>query len=204
MDGLVAFRWTRSGGRSRVVETRVDLVPQWRGGELERLRDEGHARLEGANARILEVDGWSTSIEVTFSEYGERGSIDVLATRRDIGAALVCEDKTRFLSAEETSRRLDVKTRLAPEIVFKRDGWRPTSVSRLLVLEATMTNRRRVAAHADLLDRVFPLRSDAARAWLRRPFGSVAALLFVSSIHGRNGRGSGPPDSSRVSHRRSG
>ena len=83
------------------VEGRIDITTQWRGGEGDRLRDEWHARLEGANVQLLALSGWATSAEVTFSEWGERGSIDVLGSRRDLGAALVCEDKTKFLSAEE-------------------------------------------------------------------------------------------------------
>lgn len=109
----------------------------------------------------------------------------MLGLRRADAAALVVEDKATFNSADETLRSMDAKTRLAAEIVFEREGWVPRHVSRLLILEATMTNRRRVAAHEALLGRAFPLRGDAARAWLRRPVGAVSALLFVSSSHGR-------------------
>jgi hypothetical protein len=100
----------------------------------------------------------------------------------------VCEDKATLNSAGETARVLDAKTRLAAKIVSDREGWRPLHVSRLLILESTMTDRRRVAGHESVLSRAFPLRGDAARAWLRRPVGSVSALLFVSSSHGRTGR----------------
>jgi hypothetical protein len=109
----------------------------------------------------------------------------VLGLRRAEAAALVCEDKATFNSAEETARVLDAKTRLAAKIVYDREGWRPLHVSRLLILESTMTNRRRVAAHEAVLSRAFPLRGDAARAWLRRPVGSVSALLFISTSHER-------------------
>ena len=168
-----------------VVESRLDITPRWRGGDIDRLRDGRHARLVGANVGLLARCRWQPIVEVTFSEYGERGSIDVLGLRRADGAALVCEDKATFNSAEETARVLDAKTRLAAKIVYDREGWRPLHVSRLLILEATMTNRRRVAAHEAVLTRAFPLRGDAARAWLRHPVGSASTLLFVSSSHER-------------------
>lgn len=174
------------------VEARVDISALWRGGALDLLRDERHARLVGASAHLLARTEWDPLVEVTYSEYGERGSIDVLGLRRAQAAALVVEDKATFNSAEETLRVMDAKTRLAAKIVFEREGWRPQHVSRLLILEATMTNRRRVARHEALLGRAFPLRGDEARAWLRRPVGSVSALLFVSSSHPRTaGDGAG-------------
>jgi len=175
-------------GAFAVVEARLDLTPRWRGGEIDRLRDDRHARVVGANVGLLDRGGWQPLVEVTFSEFGERGSIDVLGLRRADAAALICEDKATFNSAEETVRVLDTKTRLAAKIVYDRAGWRPLHVSRLLILEATMTNRRRVAAHEAVLARAFPLRGDAARAWLRDPVGSVSALLFVSTSHGRTTR----------------
>ena len=179
------------------VEARVDINALWRGGELDRLVDERHARLEGASALLLTRNEWDPLVEVTYSEYGERGSIDVLGLRRADASALVVEDKATFNAAEETMRTMDVKTRLAAKIVFDREGWRPRHVSRLLILEATMTNRRRVASHDALLSRAFPLRGDAARAWLRRPVGSVSALLFVSSSHPRTTGERGRPPSRR-------
>ena len=148
-------------------------------------------------ALLLTRNEWDPLVEVTYSEYGERGSIDVLGLRRADASALVVEDKATFNAAEETMRTMDVKTRLAAKIVFDREGWRPRHVSRLLILEATMTNRRRVASHDALLSRAFPLRGDAARAWLRRPVGSVSALLFVPSSHPRTTGERGRPPSRR-------
>lgn len=158
------------------VEARGEIYALLRGGALGRLRDERHARLVGASAHLLALTEWDPLVEVTYSVFGERGSIDALGLRRAQTAALVVEDKATFNSAEPTLRTMDAKTRLAAQIVFEREGWRPQHVSRLLILEATMTNRLRVAAHEELLDRAFPLRGDAARSWLRRPVGSVSAL----------------------------
>ncbi|HVA88190.1 MAG TPA: helix-turn-helix transcriptional regulator [Candidatus Saccharimonadales bacterium] len=167
------------------VDARLDLNPSWRGGAVDRLRDEGHSALVAAVVTMLQSPGWETAVEVTYSEFGERGSIDVLAVHPTLRLALIVEVKTEITSQEQMIRRLDEKTRLAQKIVFDRHGWRPRAASRLLVLESTMTNRRRVTALAPILDGAFPLRSDAARVWLRLPSGSCSALLFVSSIHRR-------------------
>ena len=58
----------------------LDLVPRWRGGELDRLLGARHSALhEAVAARFATLPGWSAVPEVTFSIYGERGAIDVLA-----------------------------------------------------------------------------------------------------------------------------
>jgi hypothetical protein len=52
----------------------------WRGPELDRLLDRGHARMHEAVARWLgDVGGWLVLPEVSFSRYGERGVIDIVA-----------------------------------------------------------------------------------------------------------------------------
>jgi hypothetical protein len=125
---------------------------------------------------------------VTFNEYGERGSIDILATRPDDLAVVVVEIKTELTSIEETLRRLDVKARLAPAIVTSRLGWRPRHVGRLLIILEGATARRRVAAHRLALDAALPARSLVVREWLRRPDGSMAGLVFSSLTAARSTR----------------
>jgi transcriptional regulator with XRE-family HTH domain len=175
------------------VDARLDLTPTWRGGAVERLRDQRHSAVVAAIVALLASLGWQTAVEVTYSEFGERGSIDVLAVHPQRRLALIVEVKTEIASQEQMVRRIDEKTRLAPKIVHDRFGWRPTAVSRLLVLESTMTNRRHVAALAPILDGAFPLRSDQARAWLRSPTGSISGLIFVSPIRPRTQREPGRP-----------
>jgi transcriptional regulator with XRE-family HTH domain len=58
---------------------RLELLVQWRGAALDRVLDEGHAQLVAEIVRRLERFGWAVQVEVSFSEYGDRGSIDVLA-----------------------------------------------------------------------------------------------------------------------------
>ena len=155
------------------------------GAEPDRVLDEGHAALLGASKKWLDGLGWKTLSEVTYSEWGERGSIDLLAWHGPTGTLLVVEIKTELVSIEATLRKLDEKTRLAAGIAARQFEWSAKAVARLLVLPDERVERRRVAAHAAVLDGAFPLRSYAARAWCRSPAGAVAALLFLSDARGR-------------------
>ena len=63
----------------------IDMVLRWEGEGLDRLLDEGHARLVDEVVRRLTALGWVVAVEVSFSRYGERGSIDVMAWHRSAG-----------------------------------------------------------------------------------------------------------------------
>jgi hypothetical protein len=185
----------RLGTQRRIARALgLDLEVNLRGlgAEPDRVLDEGHAALLGTGKKWLDGLGWNTLPEVTYSEFGERGSIDLLAWHRPTGTLLVVEIKTELVSIEATLRKLDEKTRLAAGIAARRFEWSAKAVARLLVLPDERVERRRVAAHSAVLDGAFPLRSYAARAWCRSPSGSVAALIFVS-----DGRGRGAPRTSR-------
>jgi transcriptional regulator with XRE-family HTH domain len=164
---------------------------RWRGGAVDRLLDERHARIAGASVDHLVLRGWATEVEVSYSVYGERGSIDILAWHQGAQALLVIEVKSELVSIEATLRKLDEKTRLAGAIARERFGWHPESVSRMLILPSNSTERRRVARHDAALCAALPLRYDDLRAWLRRPVGPMSGILFVAdSTAGdpRNGR----------------
>ena len=83
------------------VDADVVTYVRWRGGELDRLLDEGHASIVGSIATLLRRRGWQVLTEVTFSDYGERGSVDVLAWHPATRTLLVVEVKTEITSAEE-------------------------------------------------------------------------------------------------------
>ena len=61
------------------VDARVRVSVCWRGAELDRVLDEAHAAVVERLVRMLHALGWSTAVEATYSEFGERGSIDILA-----------------------------------------------------------------------------------------------------------------------------
>ena len=172
-----------------VLDARIEITPLWRGGALDRLLDERHAELVGRLAGILQGAGWETAIEVTFSHYGERGSIDILAAHPARRALLVNEVKIDLTSIEETVRRSDAKTRLAVTIGEQRFGWRATTVARLLVLPDDATTRRRVARHAPVLGAAFPDRGHKIRRWIRAPEGRLSGLWFLADVRPGNVRG---------------
>ena len=118
--------------------------------------------------------------EVSFSKWGERGSVDVLAGHEAERALFVGEIKSEWGSIEETNRRLDVKVRLAPEIAEERLSWRPRTLARVLVLPDEMTARRVAAKHKETLEVAYPSRSRDVRRWIKHPIGDLRALWFLS------------------------
>jgi transcriptional regulator with XRE-family HTH domain len=108
------------------------LDVRWRGGEVGRLLDEDHARLVGRVAAALQATGWAVRTEITYAEFSERGSFDVIAWHGGTRTLLVVEVKTELDSAEATFRKLDEKVRLAPKIARERFGWTARTASRLL------------------------------------------------------------------------
>jgi transcriptional regulator with XRE-family HTH domain len=176
------------------LEARLQLTPRWKGAELERLLDEEHSMVVAAVARRLEAIGWSTQLEVTYSEFGERGSIDILGLRSTDRAVVVIEVKTDVASSEAIGRKVDEKARLAPKIVAQRWGWSPVAVGRLVVMPDTMRLRRLVARH-EVIGRMFPVDGIAIRRWLLRPARTMAGLWFISDT--RPGTGGSRPSRPR-------
>lgn len=154
------------------------------GADADRVLDERHPNLMGTCARWLATLGWQTIAEVSYSEWGERGSSDLLGWHAATGGLLVIEIKTELVTVEATLRKHDEKVRLAPRIA-ERLGWHPSSVGRVLVLPDDRSERRRVAAHLSVIDGAYPLRSRQVRAWCRSPSGSMAGLLFLAGSASR-------------------
>lgn len=157
----------------------VELTPRGLGADADRVVDHRHAALLGATKRWLEGFGWQCVAEVTYSVFGERGSIDLLAWHASTVIVLVVEIKTELASVEATLRKLDEKVRLAPTVARSRFNWQADAVGRLLVLPDQRSERRRIAANSSVLDGAFPTRSYTARHWCKSPSGPVAALLFL-------------------------
>jgi transcriptional regulator with XRE-family HTH domain len=171
-----------------VLDARTQLLVSWRGGAIDRLLDEAHARIVACHAPTLAELGWSVAIEATYSVYGERGSIDVLGAQPAARVALVEEVKSELTSLEGLGRKTDEKVRLVKaRLCRERFGFDPVAVGRLVVLPDTATARRHVARLGPVLDVMFPARNRAVRAWLRRPIGDIAGILFVAD-RSRGGR----------------
>ena len=161
-----------------------------RGGDVDRLLDERHAAVAERVAERLIGWGWDVRSEVSYSEWGERGSIDVLAWHASTWSLLVVEVKSSLVSVEATLRKLDEKTRLAADVARKTFGWEPRSVSRVLVMPANGADRRLVNAHRVLFRSSVPASGNQVRVWARKPTGdAIAGLWFLApaSIRARAG-----------------
>lgn len=161
----------------------LEIRVRWRGELLDRLLDEDHARLVEIIVALLRATGWDAAVEVSYSIWGERGSIDVLALHPPTGTLLVVEVKSVVPDSQAMLHALDRKTRLASQIATDR-GWQARSVARLLAIGASATARRRVARLEETYAVAFPARGGQVRRWLRAPTGSISGLLFVSYGHG--------------------
>jgi len=117
---------------------------------------------------------WVAPAEVTYSEFGERGSIDLFGLLEEALAVAVCEVKSAIGSLEELNRTLDAKVRLAPKLCKDRYGWSPRYVGRLLIVPEVSTIHRIIAAHRQTMDTLYPARGREIHAWLREPDRSIS------------------------------
>ena len=180
-DG-VSLRTIR--GIAQALGLRLDWDVGWRGSELARLRDSDHAALAEALSRFLQSDGWEVVAEVSFNHFGDRGRIDLLAYHAASGAVLVIEIKTVIADVQSLLGSLDVKVRLAPKLAATR-GWQPRSVTPMLLVLDTRTNRRRIRDHQQLFAGL-AVRGWAARSWLREPEGDPGGLLLFQVLPNRD------------------
>lgn len=166
------------------LDVRIDFIPRWRGGELDRMIGAGHSAMHESVAQELRDSGWHMAPETTFSIYGERGVVDILAMHPPTSALLVIELKTELVDVQALIGAVDRHRRLAPQIAHER-GWTVGTVSCWVILRETPANHRRLGAHATVLRTAFPQDGRRVRGWLRSPDGAIAALSFLSDSHPR-------------------
>jgi transcriptional regulator with XRE-family HTH domain len=160
----------------------VDIVLRWQGEGLARLLDEDHARLVERVVGHLGDLGWVVAVEVSFSRFGERGSIDILAVNSARRALLVIEVKSVTPDMQAMLSGLDRKARLGPSIAKER-GWDPVVVARVLVIGDTRTNRRRLGVHASTIAAALPAGTREVRRCLADPVApGVAGVWFLSDV----------------------
>ena len=177
------------------LEVRSELVGRWRGGDLDRLVGARHSALHDAVARSLATrPGWTFQPEVSFSVWGERGIVDILAFHPRRRTLLVIELKTAIVDVNELVGTLDRKIRLAPEIAAKR-GWpvpHDVVVSAWVIVAEGRTNRRRVQAHAAMLRAALPDDGRSVAGWLDRPRRALRCLSFWPREPSGSGRRARP------------
>ena len=159
------------------LDIRIDLYARWRAGDLDRLLNAKHSELHELVARWFadELPEWVLAPEVSFSIYGERGVIDILAWHERTGSLLVIELKTAIADVNELLGTMDRKKRLAAQVASER-GWNAKTVSTWLIVADTRTNRRRLDAHMAVIRNAMPDGTWAIRRWLRRPRETLAAV----------------------------
>lgn len=166
---------------ARELEIRVQALARWRGGDLDRLLAARHSALHEDVARMFGLlDGWVIAPEVTFSIYGERGAIDILAWHAATRTLLVIELKTEIVDVGELVATLDRKCRLATQVARER-GWDAATVAAWVIVAEDVTNRRRVAAHRATLRAALPADGRSVPGWLAAPRGALRALSFWSN-----------------------
>lgn len=132
-----------------VFGLRVDVRVVGRAGSLIRLADEEHARIVERVAGWFRAQGCLTETEASFSEWGERGRIDLLAFDAATRALVIVEVKTQLLDLQELFGSLNVKERLGARIAERR-GWKPVRLVTVLAVANTAANRRVVRDHPSL------------------------------------------------------
>ena len=154
---------------------------------MDRLLNHRHAAFHEIVARWFgkELPSWVLAPEVSFSIYGERGVIDILAWHPGRRALLIIELKTDIVDINDLAGSADRRRRLAPKIVAER-GWDPVTVSVWVIVAPGRTNLRRVAAHQAMLRAAFPADGRVIGSWLRDPVKSVSALSFWPDVPGEN------------------
>jgi hypothetical protein len=184
------------------LDARIDAVVRWQGGDLSRLVSARHARMHEVLARyFLGLPGWIVEPEVSFSIYGERWIIDVLAWHPTSRILLVIELKTEIVDVNEMLGTLDRKRRLAARIANEH-GWEPVATATWVVVADSRNSRRVVAEHATVLRAKLPTDGRGVGRWLRSPRGRLDALSFLPYVQGTH-LGVDPAPVRRVVRRRS-
>jgi len=195
--------------RAVVVALRADLdiILRWNGTDLDRLLNAGHSAMHELVVGILTAAGWELVPERSFSIWGERGVIDIVAWLAPSRTLLIVELKTEIVDVQRLIGTVDRYRRLAPQVV--RDlGWEPVTVGAWVAVAESPTNRRRLGEHAGVLRAAFPwaarpgpgrrgarpARSERSRSYQMRAWRTVRRLGRRGDACGRRPeRSRGPP-----------
>jgi transcriptional regulator with XRE-family HTH domain len=183
--------------RSIAAAVGIDLpfAPRGRGVQLDRLIDEAHSSMVDLVVKGLATEGWEAMVEFSFNDYGDRGSVDVLAWHAERRALLVIEVKSRLANLQDTCRSLDIKARVVPRLAAQSRGWRPSVIGVVLVVKESNRERAAVARREAIFSASFPARTLHVRRWIRRPEIPLRGLWFLriantSCVKSRSSAGS--------------
>lgn len=190
---------TRARRAAAALDVRLDIVPRWRGGELERMLNARHAALHEAAARALtRRTGWSFVPELSFSIYGERGVIDLVGWHAGCRTLLVVELKTEIVDVQGLIGTVDRYRRVAARAVAGR-SWNPERVATWVLVAAGRANARALSLHRSVLRAAFPTDGRSLAGWLADPKERVDGLSFLPYVRQENtGRALSTPQRVRV------
>jgi DNA-binding Xre family transcriptional regulator len=174
------------------LEIELIVTARWRGADGVRLLDAAHAALVNAVVTRLEVLGWVVSAEYTYSEWGERGSVDVLGWLPAARALVIVEVKSVLVDSQDLLAGLDRKRRIVPGLVARDRRWAPRSIGQVLVAAATTGNRRSVARLASTFGVALPATTRDVLRWLRDPEENIAGVWFLATSHHATGNAPAP------------
>lgn len=160
----------------------LDLRLEWhaigRGTDIARTLDEEHAAIVETLAAWLRAAGLEVVPEASYSVYGERGRIDLLAWDATARTIYLVEVKTEIGDVQALLGAADVRERLAPRIASER-GWGPIDRRvTILGLAATRHNRVIIATHRA----TFAPWSRAVLSAALRPTRDRRQLLWISAV----------------------
>ena len=148
--------------------------------------------------RLLLDAGWKVRPEVSFSHFGERGVVDLLAWHAGLRTLLLVELKTELADINDLLAVSNRRRRLA-RVIAEPFGWEPAAVAQWVVLAPSRTNSRRVTEHRAMLRAAFPADGRSVAGWLARPATALSALWFLPiSQESRRGRAASPTQRVRV------
>lgn len=168
------------------LDVSLSFDAHWRGVEGVKLLDGRHAALVRLALEKIRAAGWEVWPEKTFSIWGERGSIDVLAWHARKGALLAVEVKTRLPDLQDLLSTMDRKRRLLPAIA-KTEGWKPLTFGSVLVLPEETWARNRLREFSAVFDAALPARTVQVRKWLAEPSGDLRGVWILLSSNSING-----------------
>ena len=162
-----------------VLGIEISVAPRWRGPDLDRLLDAGHAAIVDAVVASFPRTAWTVELEWSFNHFGERGAIDVVAWHHGTRSLAVVEVKTRIVDLQDLLGTLDRKVRVARELLPAERGWRPLSVARIVVLPASTTSRDAIDRHAATFQAALPSRTAETKRWIDEPVGDLRSIWLL-------------------------
>jgi len=161
------------------IGIRVFLDVRWRGADLAKLVDERHATLALSISRRLTADGWEVTAERTYSIFGERGSVDIVAWHPRCRAFLIVEIKSEIVDTQDLFAAFDRKRRLAARIA-REMGHDPQVYGAIIALPEETAARRWVVRFGSMLEHGYPARGLAIRSWIKEPSRDLRGVWFLS------------------------